>query len=460
MSSLEHDLICGETASSEAAQGRGSHRRARRALHRRGMMALAGAAVIGTGVGVAGVVGSGAAFASTANSQSIANQVDPALVDITSTLSYQSQQAAGTGMILSSNGDVLTNNHVVDGATSITAKMADGSKTYNATVVGVDPTDDVAVIHLDGASGLPTVQIGDSSSVKVGDSVVAIGNAEDAPGKPSVVTGNVTALNQDITASDDSGGNSENLHGLIQMNAPIEPGDSGGPLLNANGQVIGMDTAAQSQQNQDGTTSNQASNVAFAIPINAAMSIAHQMENGQSSSTVHIGSTPMLGVEVADASSSSSANGSGGSGGLGSGGLGGLGGEGSSGLGGLGGEGSSGLGGLGGLGIEGPGGSILSPFYGGNGSASTGNGSVGSGSSSATSGALVEGTEPNSPAAQAGITAGDTITGLGGKSVTSTASLSKAIDAYHPGNKVTVTWVDQNGNQQSATVTLVQGPVA
>jgi membrane-associated protease RseP (regulator of RpoE activity) len=189
------------------------------------------------------------------------------------------------------------------------------------------------------------------------------------------------------------------------------------------------------------------------------MSIAHQMENGQSSSTIHIGSTPMLGVEVADASSSSSANGSGGSGGLGSGGLGGdgSGGLGSGGLGGLGGEGS---GGLGGLGIEGPGGSILSPFYGGNGSASTGNGSVGSGSSSATSGALVEGTEPNSPAAQAGITAGDTITGLGGKSVTSTTSLSKAIDAYHPGNKVTVTWVDQNGNQQSATVTLVQGPVA
>jgi S1-C subfamily serine protease len=408
---------------------------------------------------VTGVLASGTAFASTANSQSIANQVDPALVDITSTLSYQSEQAAGTGMILSSNGDVLTNNHVVDGATTITAKMADGSKTYNATVVGVDPTDDVAVIHLDGASGLPTVQIGNSSSVKVGDSVVAIGNANDAPGKPSVVSGSVTNLNQDITASDDSGGNSENLHGLIQMNAPIQPGDSGGPLLNANGQVIGMDTAAQSQQNQDGTTSDQASGVAFAIPINAAMSIAHQMEDGQSSSTVHIGATPMLGVEVSDTSSSSSANGSGGLGGLGGEGSGGLG---SGGLGGLGSEGSGGLGsgGLGGLGIEGPGGSILSPFYGGSGSASSGTGNVGSGSSSATSGAVVEGTQPNSPAAQAGITAGDTITGLGGKSVTSTASLSKAIDAYHPGNKVTVTWVDQNGNQQSATVTLVQGPVA
>jgi S1-C subfamily serine protease len=450
MTSLEHDLICGETASPGAAQGRGRRRRERRAVRRRGMMALAGAAVIGTGVGVTGVLGTGAAFASTANSQSIANQVDPALVDITSTLSYQSEQAAGTGMILSSNGDVLTNNHVVDGATTITAKMADGSKTYNATVVGVDPTDDVAVIHLEGASGLPTVQLGNSSSVKVGDSVVAIGNANDAPGKPSVVTGNVKGLNQDITASDDSGGNSESLHGMIQMNAPIQPGDSGGPLLNADGQVIGMDTAAQSQQSPDGTTSTQSASVAFAIPINTAMSIAHQMENGQSSSTVHLGSTPMLGVEVSDASSSSS------TGSNGSGGLGGLGGEGSGGL------GSNGLGGLGsgGLGIEGPGGSILSPFYGGSGSASTGSGNVGSGSSSAPSGALVEGTEPNSPAAQAGITAGDTITGLGSKSVTSTSSLSKAIDAYHPGNKVTVTWVNQNGNQQSATVTLVQGPVA
>lgn len=433
MSSIEHDIICGQTAPGVPG-GRASRRHRARRAGRRTMMALAGAAVIGTGVGAGTVLGSGAAFASTADASSIANQVDPALVDITSTLGYQGGQAAGTGMIISSNGDVLTNNHVVEGATSLTARLADSQKTYKATVVGVDPTDDVAVIHLQGASGLPTVQIGNSSSVKVGDSVVAIGNAEDLPGKPSVSSGNVVALNQDITASDDSGSGSENLHGLIQMNAPIEPGDSGGPLLNANGQVIGMDTAAQSQSGSFGTISDQSSNVGFAIPITTAMSIAHQIENGRSSSTVHIGATPMLGVEVADASSAA-ANGNGGFGGLEPGGS-----------------------GSGGLGIEGPGGSIFSPYYPGYGSAT--NQSPGSGSSSATSGALVEGVEQGSPAAKAGISAGDTITGLGGKSVTSTSSLSKAIDAYHPGDHVKVTWVDQSGNSHSATVTLVQGATA
>jgi S1-C subfamily serine protease len=440
MSSIEHDIICGQTTPGVPG-GRATRRHQARRAGRRTMMALAGAAVIGTGVGVSTVLG-GAAFASTPNGQSIANQVDPALVDITSTLGYQGGEAAGTGMIISSNGDVLTNNHVVEGATSLTAKISDSSKTYKATVVGVDPTDDVAVIHLEGASGLPTVQIGNSSSVKAGDSVVAIGNAGDAPGDPSVSTGNVVALNQDITASD-TGASSENLHGLIQMNAPIQPGDSGGPLLNANGQVIGMDTAAQTQSTPTGTTSDQSSNVGFAIPINTAMSIAHQIENGQSSSTVHIGATPMLGVEVADASSAA-ANGNGGlgNGGLGNGGL-----------------GNGGLG-SGGLGIEGPGGSIFSPDYPGYGSTNNGSDGLGSGNSSPTSGALVEGVEPNSPASKAGISAGDTITALGGKSVTSTSSLSKAIDAYHPGDHVKVTWVDQSGNSHSATVALVQGATA
>jgi S1-C subfamily serine protease len=442
------DGIVGTTAST----GTRSQRR-RRVHSRHQVMAVAGAAFVGTGVGLGTVLGGGAAFASDTgapNTQAIANHVDAALVDITSTLGYQSAEAAGTGMIIGSNGYVLTNNHVVDGATSITARMADGSKTYKATVVGVDPSADVAVIHLEGASGLPTVNVGDSSSVRVGESVVAIGNAEDLPGKPSVSSGTVTGLRQDITASDNSGGNSESLHNLIQMNAPIQPGDSGGPLLNSSGQVIGMDTAAQSQQNTYGSTSTQASDVGFAIPIDTALSIAHQIEQGHGSSTIHIGATPMLGVEVTDASSASSA----GSGGLGNGGFGGLG-NGSSGLG----NGSSGLGGSGGVQIPGFGGSALFPYEGGSGNASNGPGTGGS-SSSSTSGALVEGVQPGSPAANAGLSAGDTITGLGSRSVSSTSSLQQAIDAYHPGNRVKVTWVDQNGNQHTATVTLVQGPTA
>jgi S1-C subfamily serine protease len=324
------------------------------------------------------------------NADAIANQVDLALVDITSTDRYTGEQAAGTGMIITSNGDVLTNNHVVEGATSITVRMADSTKTYAATVVGVDPSADVAVIHLDGASNLPTVKIGNSSSVKVGDTVVAIGNAEDKAGKPSVSSGSVVALHRNITASD-VGGDSENLDGLIEMNAPIEPGDSGGPLLNAKGQVIGMDTAAQTPSGPQTMTSATSSTVGYAIPINEAMSIAHQIEARDGSSTVHIGATAFLGVEVSPAGAASS-------------------------------------------------------FFG--------------SSSSTTSGALVEGVEPNSPAAKAGLAAGDDITSLGDKTVTSTSSLQQAIDDYHPGNRVKVTWVDQNGSSHSASVTLAQGPTA
>jgi S1-C subfamily serine protease len=347
------------------------------------------------GASVLGLVGDATAAAATTsggqsvNVDAIANMVDPALVDITSTDRYTGEQAAGTGMIITSNGDVLTNNHVVEGATSITVRLADSTKTYKATVVGVDPSADVAVIHLDGASHLPTVKIANSSSVKVGDTVVAIGNAEDKPGKPSVSSGSVVALQQNILASD-LGATSENLYGLIEINAPLEPGDSGGPLLNAKGQVIGMDTAAQTPSGPQTMTSATSSTVGYAIPIDEAMSIAHQMEAGHGTSTIHIGTTAFLGVEVSPSGTSS-------------------------------------------------------PF---------------SSGSSTTSGALVEGVEPNSPAAKAGLAPGDEITSLGGRTVTSASSLQRAIDAYHPGNRVKVTWVDQNGSTHTATVTLAQGPTA
>ena len=100
------------------------------------------------------------------------------------------------------------------------------------------------MLQLQGASGLATAPIGDSSSVQVGDSVTALGNAQGRGGAPAVATGTVTALGQQITASDATGQNAENLSGMIQTNAPIQPGDSGGPLVNSNGQVIGIDTAA------------------------------------------------------------------------------------------------------------------------------------------------------------------------------------------------------------------------
>ena len=146
-------------------------------------------------------------------------------------------------MVLSSDGKVLTNNHVISGATSISVTDIGNGKTYSAKVVGYDRTHDVAVLQLQNASGLQTTPLGDSSKVSVGDSVVGVGNAGGVGGTPSAAAGTVTALNQTITASDDGNGTSEQLSGLIQVNADIQPGDSGGSLVNSQGQVVGIDTA-------------------------------------------------------------------------------------------------------------------------------------------------------------------------------------------------------------------------
>ncbi len=201
----------------------------------------------------------------------IAAKVDPALVDINTNLSYENEQAAGTGQVLTSNGVILTNNHVIDGATSISVTDIGNSKTYKANVVGYDRTADVAVIKLVDASGLQTVTPA-SGSPSVGEAIVGIGNAGGTGGTPSTAGGSVTALDQSITASDDNGGNSENLTGLIEINAAIEPGDSGGSLVNAQGQVLGMDTAAS----EDSGFQNSGTQ-AYAIPISTALNLAKKI---------------------------------------------------------------------------------------------------------------------------------------------------------------------------------------
>jgi S1-C subfamily serine protease len=232
----------------------------------------------------------------------IAAQTDPGLVDINTTLGLQSAAAAGTGQVLTSSGLVLTNNHVIDGATSIRVTDIGNGRTYPAKVVGYAQHKDIAVIQLQGASGLQTVNMGNSSSATAGEKVVALGNALGKGGTPSVAVGHITGLGASITASDAGAGTSEHLTGLIHHNAPIQPGDSGGPLVNTAGQVVGINTAAssgfqfQSGQNSSGQTQ------AFAIPINEALAIAGQIEAGNSSSTVHIGTTGLLGVEVMPAS--------------------------------------------------------------------------------------------------------------------------------------------------------------
>jgi S1-C subfamily serine protease len=239
---------------------------------------------------------------------SIAAKVAPGLVDVNTNLSYQNEQAAGTGMVISSSGVVLTNNHVIQGATSISVTDVGNGKTYKGSVIGYDRTSDVAVVKLSGASGLQTVSISNQPAA-VGQAVVGVGNAGGTGGTPSSAGGSVTAVNQSITASDSGGGNAENLTGLIEINADIQPGDSGGSLVNTAGEVIGMDTAASA-----GSGYQVSGSQAYAIPIATALSLAKQIQSGKASSTVHIGETGFLGVSVQSSSSS------GGFGGFGSGG--------------------------------------------------------------------------------------------------------------------------------------------
>jgi S1-C subfamily serine protease len=219
------------------------------------------------------------------------------VVVIDTNLGYEGGAAAGTGIVLTSSGEILTNNHVIRGATSIKVVVPGTGRSYSATVVGYDLKDDVAVIKARGASSLKTAALGNSSTLAMGSTVLARGNAG-GTGVLTSATGSVTGLNRSITVSDDSGG-SEQLSGLIETNAGVQPGDSGGPLYNSAHRVVGIDTAA----GQGYGYGEEAATDAYAIPINRALAIARQIESGKSSAAVHIGGTAFLGVAVQQAES-------------------------------------------------------------------------------------------------------------------------------------------------------------
>jgi S1-C subfamily serine protease len=347
--------------------------------------------------------------------QAAINAVEPGVVDIQSNLQYLGGTAEATGMVISSNGLVLTNNHVIDQTTGLTATLVSNGQKFQAKWLGYDKTDDVSVIQLEGASGLKTVPLGNSSKVKAGNGVIAIGNAEGAGGKPAVVTGSITSLNQTITASDDLGG-SETLHGMLATNANIVEGDSGGPLVSTSDKVVGMDTAALS-----GSFGSQSPDVGYAIPINRALNIAHQIINGKASTNVKIGASGFLGVLVPSKSASAASS------------------------------------------PEQqrqlelqqyPGSSATSPTC----MSNDQNAGVPGQIAPTGSGTLVLGDLCGTPADTAGITAGDVITAVNGKAVGSPNSLTAILQNYRPGHTVAVTWIDTSGQQHVGNLDLIEAP--
>jgi S1-C subfamily serine protease len=229
-------------------------------------------------------------------------KVDPAIVDVTVTLFGGQGTAQGTGMVLTSTGEILTNNHVIDGASAIKVTIGGTGTTYSANVVGYDVADDIALLQISGSvSGLSTISVGNPAQLTVGDNVLALGNALGRGGAPTPAAGTITALGQTITAGDSSG-NSETLTNLIETNARIQPGDSGGPLVNQYGQVIGMDTAASVSggrfRNITGTGQG------YAIPIDTAINIVQQIRSGGGGNgNIQVGPRALLGVQISGSTS-------------------------------------------------------------------------------------------------------------------------------------------------------------
>lgn len=225
--------------------------------------------------------------------------VSSGLVDVVATLGYEGGFSEATGMVLTHSGEVLTNNHVISGATAVAVTDLGDRRTYRATVVGYDSSDDIAVLQLTKASGLTTVRPALGATVTAGEEVVSLGNAGGRGGRPSVMSGTVTGVDAAVISTDEAEHATEQLSGMIRTSTALQAGDSGGPLVTSGGMVIGMNTAAT-----PGNQPSAAGPAGYAIPIARAMSVARQISAGRSSATVHVGGTGFLGVEMAVDSSS------------------------------------------------------------------------------------------------------------------------------------------------------------
>jgi S1-C subfamily serine protease len=366
------------------------------------------------------------------NLAAVERKVKPGLVDITAQLKYESETAEGTGMILSSSGLVLTNNHVIYGATKVVVSLVENaSRTYPAQVVGYDSTDDVALLKIVGATGLPTVSFGDSSQVRIGMPVLALGDAQ-GKGGVTPALGAISGLNRSIQASDEGSGTTEDLNNMLETSADIQQGDSGGALADNAGQVIGMVTAANTPSGgQPGDTTG------FAIPIDKALGIAQKIDDHQASSTVYIGVPGFLGVDVAQSDSANPrrqaaderrAGDTLGAGGAGAG------------------QDGAGQGGAG------QGRARQACVLGGQEPA------VPRRIAPVGAGALILGILCGTPAQSRGLVPGDVIISVDGQAVTTPGSLNTITAEYHPGAVVSVGWEGVDGSRHHERIRLGQGP--
>jgi S1-C subfamily serine protease len=342
------------------------------------------------------------------NDEAVYKAVEPGVVDVTSNLRYLQETAKGTGFVIdAAAGLILTNNHVIDGATSVTVTPVTSGRSYPARILGYDRADDVALLQVRGVPGLKAVAIGSSARVRVGAPVLAIGNEGGQGGSPTVAPGVISNLDRVIVASDQSSGLSETLHGMMQTSADIRPGDSGGPLAGADGRVIAINTAAGGNTVYSG----------YAIPIDQAMPIARQIAASRQGTRVQIGLPAFLGVLLPDSSSTS------------------------------------------------PRGQARQELHQTGAVSGSGSGCTSGDTTSAPgriapaeTGALVDGVLCGTPAAQAGLFAGDVITSAGGQAVTSPRSLSAILSRCRPGSQIALAWVAPGGSLHTAAVTLAAGP--
>jgi S1-C subfamily serine protease len=342
---------------------------------------VVGAGLVGFATTGAGAQSSGSS--GNLNVGAIQSSVDPAVAVINTTLASGQGEAAGTGIVIGSSGEVLTNNHVIENSSSVRVRFGGTGKSYSADVLGYNVSEDVALLKVDGVSSLDTVKT--DETVSVGEPVVALGNAGGRGGTPDASTGSVRAVGQTIQVADSSG--SQTLRNLIRVDASLEPGDSGGPLVDADGEVVGMNTAASN--GGGGFRLRTGSGEGYAVPIKTAVSIADQIKTGEGSGDTHVGDRAFLGVSIRSVGARSGLR-----------------------------DRTSG------------------------------------------SGAIVGSVQSGSPADDAGLQQGDTITSLARKSISSIDDLTSALAPHHPRDKVDVGWTDDSGDRHTAQVTLASGPPA